>query len=144
MTDTETDDQIYQFETADEYKQDIREVLGQYDDIPDEKEIESEFQTNIKTATDVYYLVDKHDFSVIEKTDCGGDTYRCMIQCDNDNTKETVRRILDHYVSLQGIKVIQVNRVFLVSQLPQRSYLYMALFEGTVVEWIHRLRKLIL
>jgi hypothetical protein len=128
------------YETNDEFKQGIREFIDNPDDLD---EIESIFQKDIATATDLYYLVDQHDFFVMGKTDCGDGTYRCLIECDNDMATETVRRILSRYTECQGVQVAQMDREFLVSQIPERSYFYLALFKGTVVKWVYRLRKLI-
>jgi hypothetical protein len=139
MTEAETDE-LYQFETNDEFKQGIREFIDNPDDLD---EIESIFQKDITTATDLYYLVDKQEFFVIGKTDCEDGTYRCVIVCENDMATKTVRRILSHYTECQDVQVVQMDREFIVSQIPERSYLYLALYKGTVVKWVYRLRKLI-
>ena len=132
-------DDLYQFVTDAEYKEDIRQSIEDETD----GDIESIFRENIKLATDVFFLLDKHNFSVSNITEYVNGLFQCTIQCDDAITTETMSHILDFYVKRQGVKVLQLKNKFIVLQIPELSYLYMALFEGTVVKWIHRLRKLI-
>ncbi len=139
------DDQ-YQFETAEEYKQDIRECSDPNDN---DEIINSIFQETIQKASDLYYLVNQKDFFVMNKTDCDDGTYKCEIECHRHNftfATRKVRRILNNYVECQDVQVVQnpITGKFLVSQIPERSYLYLALFKGTVVKWVYRLQKLIM
>jgi hypothetical protein len=145
---TTYDDDTLLFSTMEECKQDIMDhcVLPYRDDQEStdsaREEMESIFSDNIKTARNVYYLADQAHFIVMDKTTSGDGLYKCLIQCDDDETVQKLLSILQFYVQ-QGVSVIQVGRGLFVSQMEKRSYLYSALFHGTVVKWIRRMRQLI-
>ena len=101
--------------------------------------VDSIFNENMKKATNVYFLLDKKRFHVLSTNSFGDELFTCNIQCDDDVTvKKLVSILLD-----QGVKVKRFGRDLFVSQIKKRSYLYLALFQGTVVTWIHKMRKLI-
>jgi hypothetical protein len=152
-----TDIDFYQYETIEECKKDILEncvlpyrtdedVNGDEWTLSAQDEMMSIFNEYMKTATDVYFLVDKKRFHVlstnIEKNSDDYELFTSNIQCDDDVTVKKLLSILQFYVD-QGVKVKRFDRELFVSQIEKRSYLYLALCQGTVVTWIHRMRKLI-
>ena len=136
----------FQYETIDEYKKDIilNDIVNGDEMSLDEMSlsVDSIFNENIKTATEVYFLLDKKRFHVLSTNSLGDELFTCNIQCYDDVTVKKLLSILQFYVD-QGVKVKRFGRELFVSQIKKRSYLYLALFQGMVVTWIHKMRKLI-
>ena len=156
MTDISNSD-FYQYESIEECKKDILEncvlpyrtdedVNGDEWTLSAQDTMMSIFNDNIKIATEVYFLIDKKRFHVlsknVEKNNFDEELFTCNIQCFDDVTVKKFRSILQFYED-QGVKVKRFGRELFVSQIKKRSYLYLALFQDTVVTWIHRMRKLI-
>lgn len=136
-----------QFLTFEELKTDITDHFTPYvtdgviTDL-EQKEIDEIFIERIKIATNVYFLVDKENFIVFDKNSCGNNLFKCTIQCDDEKTVQKLLSNIQVYTD-QGVEVKRLDRALFISQIEKRSYLYLALFEGTVVKWIHQMRKLI-
>lgn len=149
-----SDDDIYkQYETIEECKEDILNhdiIPYRTDDQTDnvitdieQNEIDKIFNENMKTAEKIYFLVDKKNFAVLCESLDTDNKHRCMIECHDYKTEKKLLSILKTFEGIKVVEIATMSGALFISQIEERSYLYLALFENRLVTWIHRMRKLI-